>query len=289
MTVPAASVIVPHYNDLAALDACLRALEAQTYPRGQFEIVVADNHSPCGIDAVREIIAGRAKLVNVSEQGAGPTRNGGATAASGRLLAFTDCDCLPEPGWLGAGLAALDRADIVGGKMTVLVDRSRPLTAAEAFELVFAFDNRTYVEAKDFTVTANLFVRKADFERVGGFRVGVSEDQEWCLRAKRMGLRIAYADDAVVGHPARRTWGDFLKKWRRLVAEQYQITREWRFGRLRWIIKTWALPFSIIAHAPRVLASSRIDAGSKPKALVALARIRLWRFAEAHRALFRYR
>lgn len=289
MTVPAASVIVPHYNDLAALDACLRALEAQTYPRGQFEIVVADNHSPCGIDAVREVIAGRAKLVNVSEQGAGPTRNGGAAAASGRLLAFTDCDCLPEPGWLGAGLAALDRADIVGGKMTVLVDRSRPLTAAEAFELVFAFDNRTYVEAKDFTVTANLFVRKADFERVGGFRVGVSEDQEWCLRAKRMGLRIAYADDAVVGHPARRTWGDFLKKWRRLVAEQYQITREWRFGRLRWIIKTWALPFSIIAHAPRVLASNRIDAGSKPKALVALARIRLWRFAEAHRALFRYR
>jgi len=289
VTVPAASVIVPHYNDLAALDACLRALEAQTYPRGQFEIVVADNHSPCGIDAVREIIAGRAKLVNVSEQGAGPTRNGGAAAASGRLLAFTDCDCLPEPGWLGAGLAALDRADIVGGKMTVLVDRSRPLTAAEAFELVFAFDNRTYVEAKDFTVTANLFVRKADFERVGGFRVGVFEDQEWCLRAKRMGLRIAYADDAVVGHPARRTWGDFLKKWRRLVAEQYQITREWRFGRLRWIIKTWALPFSIIAHAPRVLASSRIDAGSKPKALVALARIRLWRFAEAHRALFRYR
>jgi len=289
VTVPAASIIVPHYNDLAALDACLRALEAQTYPRGQFEIVVADNHSPCGIDAVREVIAGRAKLVNVSEQGAGPTRNGGATAASGRLLAFTDCDCLPEPGWLGAGLAALDRADIVGGKMTVLVDRSRPLTAAEAFELVFAFDNRTYVEVKDFTVTANLFVRKADFERVGGFRVGVSEDQEWCLRAKRMGLRIAYADDAVVGHPARRTWGDFLKKWRRLVAEQYQITREWRFGRLRWIIKTWALPFSIIAHAPRVLASNRIDAGSKPKALVALARIRLWRFAEAHRALFRYR
>ena len=250
---------------------------------------MADNHSPCGIDAVREIIAGRAKLVNVSEQGAGPTRNGGAAAASGRLLAFTDCDCLPEPGWLGAGLAALDRADIVGGKMTVLVDRSRPLTAAEAFELVFAFDNRTYVEAKDFTVTANLFVRKADFERVGGFRVGVSEDQEWCLRAKRMGLRIAYADDAVVGHPARRTWGDFLKKWRRLVAEQYQITREWPFGRLRWMIKTWALPFSIIAHAPRVLASNRIDAGSKPKALVALARIRLWRFAEAHRALFRYR
>ena len=289
MTVPAASVIVPHYNDLAALDACLRALEAQTYPRGQFEIVVADNHSPCGIDAVREVIAGRAKLVNVSEQGAGPTRNGGAAAASGRLLAFTDCDCLPEPGWLGAGLAALDRADIVGGKMTVLVDRSRPLTAAEAFELVFAFDNRTYVEAKDFTVTANLFVRKADFERVGGFRVGVSEDQEWCLRAKRMGLRIAYADDAVVGHPARRTWGDFLKKWRRLVAEQYQITREWPFGRLRWMIKTWALPFSIIAHVPRVLASNRIDAGSKPKALMALARIRLWRFAEAHRALFRYR
>src|SRR5438876_511998 len=46
---PAVSVIIPHYNDLANLGACLRLLAAQTLPRSQFEIVVGDNNSRCGV------------------------------------------------------------------------------------------------------------------------------------------------------------------------------------------------------------------------------------------------
>ena len=34
---------------------------------------------------------------------------------------------------------------------------------------MFAFDNRTYVEAKGFSVTANLFTTRAVFDAVGGF------------------------------------------------------------------------------------------------------------------------
>jgi GT2 family glycosyltransferase len=284
----AASIIVPHYNDLVLLDACLSALNGQTVPRSEYEIIVADNASPCGIDAVRAVVRDRAKLVEVHETGAGPARNGGAVQALGRVLAFTDCDCVPEPGWLGAGLVALDASDIVGGRMVVLVDQGRPLTPTEAFELVFAFDNQRYVEQKHFTVTANLFVRKSDFDRVGPFRTGVSEDQEWCLRARNMGLRICYAEAAVVGHPARHSWADFLRKWRRIVDEQYQITREWRFGRTRWLLKTWALPFSVAAHIPRLLGTPVLkNRSDRLAALSALLRIRLWRFWEAHRAFFR--
>lgn len=288
MSAPTASVIVPHYNDLASLDACLTALDAQTFPRDQFDIIVADNGSPCGIESVQAIVRARARIAVVAEVGAGPARNGGAMIAEGAFLAFTDCDCLPEPDWLAAGVKALDAADIVGGKMTVLVDESRPLTPVEAFEFVFAFNNRAYVETKHFTVTANLFVRKADFDRVGGFRVGVSEDQEWCLRARSLGLRIAYEEKAVVGHPARRSWPDLIRKWSRLVSEQYMITREWRFGRLRWLMKTWALPFSIPAHLPRVFFSRRLSRPSdRFAAAYALVRIRMWRFIEAHRAILR--
>lgn len=282
----AASVVIPHYNDPASLDLCLKAIEAQRFPRDRFEVIVADNASPCGIEAVRAVVRDRARLVEVPEQGAGPTRNGGAAVAEGTVLAFTDSDCIPDPEWLEAGLRALEKTHIVGGGMIVLVDRSHPLTPAEAFELVFAFDNRAYVENKHFTVTANLFVRRADFYRVGGFRTGVSEDQEWCLRAKSKGLKIAYAEDARVGHPARTTWPDFLKKWRRLVAEQYLITREWRFGRTRWLLKSWALPFSIPFHLPRIWRSDRLESSSERLAgTVALVRIRLWRLFEAHKVL----
>ena len=46
------SVIVPHYNDLEALDRCLSGLTAQTFPAEQVEIIVADNMSEVGLEAV---------------------------------------------------------------------------------------------------------------------------------------------------------------------------------------------------------------------------------------------
>ena len=90
---PFVSVIVPHYQDLKALGVCLAALDAQTYPRDRFEIVIADNNSPVGIDAVAKVVAGRAKLVLVTQKGAGPARNGAVAASTGEVLAS-----IPAPG-----------------------------------------------------------------------------------------------------------------------------------------------------------------------------------------------
>ena len=52
---PLMSVIIPHYNDLANLDRCMRLLMAQTLPRSQFEVVVADNNSHCGLEEVERV------------------------------------------------------------------------------------------------------------------------------------------------------------------------------------------------------------------------------------------
>ncbi len=48
---PFVSVIVPHYNSIDYLRQCLDKLSQQTWPRAQFEIVVADNNSAPGIAA----------------------------------------------------------------------------------------------------------------------------------------------------------------------------------------------------------------------------------------------
>ena len=62
-------------------------------------------------------------------------RNLGARAARGRLLAFTDDDCRPEPGWLAALEAALAARPgaMVGGRVTNLL-ADNPF--AEASQLV---------------------------------------------------------------------------------------------------------------------------------------------------------
>ncbi len=279
---PAASVIVPHFEDLANLDVCLAALAAQDFT--DFEVVVADNGSPSGSAAVAAVIAGRARLIVATERGAGAARNAGVAASTAPILAFTDADCVPARGWLTAGVAALAPADLIGGTMLVSVGDEARMTPAEAFERVFAFDNRTYVERKGFSVTANLFTRRAVFDDVGGFRPHVAEDADWCLRARDAGYRIAYAPGAVVAHPARRTWPELTRKWERLMRESAALHRARGGSMAGWIGRAWLLPVSIVAHLPRI---GRSTALHRPRdrlaAAAVMARLRLWRLVVAHR------
>ena len=106
---PAVSVIVPHFNDLANLRACLALLKAQTLPADDVEIIVADNNSTVGLDAVRAVCGERTVVVNAPIQGAAAARNTGVEASRGRILAFIDSDCRPAPDWLTNGVAALSR------------------------------------------------------------------------------------------------------------------------------------------------------------------------------------
>jgi GT2 family glycosyltransferase len=278
---PGVSVIIPHFNDLGRLGICLDALAQQTVAAAKFEIVVADNRSACGIAAVQTIAAGRARVIDAPEKGAGPARNAGVAASIGRVLAFTDCDCVPEPGWLEAGLAALEDADLVGGRMTVSVGDEAAMSGAEAFERVFAFDNRDYVETKGFSVTANLFTRRDVFEAVGPFDNGVSEDLEWCRRAVAAGYRLAYASGAGVAHPARATWSELKHKWRRLNSERFNLEARGAAGRVRWAARAFALPLSILVHVPKVAASRKLpDGRSRLRAIGTLGRLRIWRMAD---------
>lgn len=279
---PKISVIIPHYRDLLGLDVCLRTLERQTLPREQFEIIVADNASPEGPEAVAEVIAGRATLVVVQEKGAGPARNGGVAAAHGEILAFIDSDCQAEPEWLVEGLRVLEGYDFIGGRVTVLVDDPDNMTGAEAFERVFAFDFKTYILRKGFTGSGNMFCSRRVFEQVGGFRSGVSEDVEWSHRARGMGLRLGYAPRAIIGHPARRSWPELREKWRRVNLETYKLLCDKPGGRGRWLMRNLALPLSAVAHSPKVLFSSELStARQRLVGLGMLYRLRFWRLGDA--------
>jgi glycosyltransferase involved in cell wall biosynthesis len=285
---PVFSVIVPHYHDLHGLDRCLTALSQQTYPSERFEVIVADNDSPEGIDAVVNIIAGRAQIVVVKERGPGLARNGGVTKARGRYLAFTDSDCVPEPQWLAEGLTALRKFDFVGGEVNVIVSDPKTMSPTEAFERIFAFPNETYVKRDGFSVTANLFCPRSLFDRVGGFKgLRIAEDSNWCFRARDAGFVIGYSPSAAVGHPARVDWNNLLKKWRLTNLNNFGLTKEKKWGRFRWAGRTLLLPISALAHTPKVLLSNRIQGfNQRLMALRVLYRLRLWRFFDAIRLLF---
>ncbi|HXZ17413.1 MAG TPA: glycosyltransferase, partial [Roseiarcus sp.] len=284
----AVSVIMPHYNDLENLQRCLDGLDRQAFPRDRYEIVVADNNSRCGLAAVAEVCGARARAVGAPIQGAGEARNAAVAASRGDALAFIDSDCRPDPHWLERGLAALANADIAGGRIVVAVDDRDHPTAVEAFELAFAFNTRRYVLNHHYCVTANMFTRRAVFDAVGPFRTRVSEDLDWGLRATRLGFRMAYAPEAVVEHPARRTWDELVRKWRRLSAEMFDLAAEEPRGRLRWFVRTWALLASPATGVVEVLANRNLrSTRERLDAYAILLRLRAWRFVENNRLMLK--
>jgi GT2 family glycosyltransferase len=278
------SVVIPHYNDLANLDRCLAELQGRPVPADTYEIVVADNNSTCDRRALEAVCAGRARLVHAPVQGAAEARNAGVRAARGTVLAFIDSDCRPEPQWLAAGVAALSKAPLVGGRVDVAVADPARLTPTEAFERVFAFNNERYVREERFSVTANLFTTRAVFDAVGGFRTGVSEDLDWGRRAAALGYAWHYAPAAAVAHPARRDWSELVRKWRRLMRESFGLAQERPGGRWRWLLRNWAMLLAVPLAALQILRSRAVfTASDRVNALGTLLRLRWWRFVEAHR------
>lgn len=285
------SVIIPHYNDVDGLALCLAAVASQRGIEGySVEVIVADNNSRCGLDAVRRVAEPTATVILASEQGAGPARNAAVRASRGRMLAFTDSDCIVGPDWLAEGAKALQSADLVGGEMIVTVRSEDRMSGAEAFERAFAFNNQAYVTQKNFSVTANLFCHRSVFDAVGPFRKAVSEDMEWCQRAVSMGYCLGYADKAVVAHPARENWQDLLSKWRRISRESFALRKDRGEPVWRWLAATWALPLSIVPHSLAVLRSRKVaGGGNKARGVSTLIAHRLWRFWDQHRLVLEWK
>jgi glycosyltransferase involved in cell wall biosynthesis len=280
------SVIVPHLNDYENLEACLKLLGEQSFPHDRTEIIVADNGSQRGLDAVRQIVGSLGRVIEVGERGAGPARNAGVRASRGDAIAFIDSDCRPDSRWLEEGLDELRLADFAGGRVDVLVGDPQRMTAAEAFESVFAFQNESYVKDQSFTVTASMFVWRSVFNAVGDFENGVPEDKDWCIRAGRQGYHIRFAPKSIVGHPARRTMPELKRKWRRLIIESCEEARREGKGPLPVLLRHWAALLAVVPHAFVPLVSKRLSGmRNRMLAIGALAQLRAYRLVIAHRVV----
>ena len=115
----AVAVVIPTHNRSARLRRLLDGLRAQ-HVDGGFEVVVVDDAST---DDTPEVVAELARSYphpfhyERLERNAGPAvaRNRGWRIATAPLVAFTDDDCVVEPGWLAALVGALEHADLAQG------------------------------------------------------------------------------------------------------------------------------------------------------------------------------
>jgi GT2 family glycosyltransferase len=207
---PEISVIVPVRNGERSLGPLLESLGHQTLARERFEVLVVDNDSR---DRTAQVAAaGGARVVSEPVPNRSRARNRGASAASSRLYAFTDADCVADAQWLEALLAHADLAPLVAGDVKL---RTRePPNAIERFEELWRFGQAAWVE-QGWAATANLLVRADAFEAIGGFDPTwrhIGEDVDFCFRARDAGYGLAYCASATVDHDGERELGPLLRR-----------------------------------------------------------------------------
>lgn len=206
------SVIVPVRNGADSLPALLESLAAQTLARERFEVIVVDNDSS---DCTAEIaLAHGTKVVSEPIANRSRARNRGVAAASARLYAFTDADCVADPAWLERLLGSASLAPLVAGEVKLSV--SDEPNAIERFEALWRFGQGSWVAQQGWAATANLLVHADAFKAVGGFDPAwrhIGEDADFCVRAARSGYELAFCPEAVVQHDGERELRPMLRRF----------------------------------------------------------------------------
>jgi glycosyltransferase involved in cell wall biosynthesis len=215
---PTVTVIIPVFNDTARLRTCLEAIRRQDYPDDLVDVVVADNASTEDPRPALPADDPRFTVVTERRPGSYVARNTAVRHARGEVLAFTDADCVPHPGWLSAAVEALtapDAPDAVGGDIVLRFSTgTEPVTGPELYEVVEGFDQESFVRNNHFAATANLVVPAAVFAEVGDFNPALRSggDLEWGQRLAAADRRMGFSAAAAVDHPSRPSWGELTKK-----------------------------------------------------------------------------
>lgn len=276
---PEISIVIPHLNQPAALERLLASLAEQEAGTIAFEVIVADNGSRAPLPDTITTFAGL-RVVTETTPGPGPARNAGVAAARGSILAFTDCDCIADRGWIAAiaaHFARPDSAPVIGGDISIALRGASP-DAIEAYEAIYGYRQALYISRDLYAATCNLAMRRSAFDAVGGFGgLHLAEDRDWGLRAHALGIRHQLVPEMRISTPARKSFAELARKWDRQVSHEYDFVRS-PAGRIKWVLRAFAVAASPVAEIPRIVKSKQVrGAIAKSKALAILSRIRLHR------------
>lgn len=201
---PRLSVVLVVLNGAPWILGQLDALAAQRQPPEEWEVVVADNGSTDGTQA---LVMARAesfpvplRIVDAGDvPGVSHARNVGASAARAPFLAFCDCDDMVSDTWVRDAHAALQDHGCVVGTVRVLEHPHDP--ASEVLNPEGLVGRGIH--------GCNFGVRRDVYFAVGGFDEGLPpygcDDSEFSIRVREAGREIHAASGMVLYF--RRTTG----------------------------------------------------------------------------------
>ncbi|MGH2486632.1 MAG: glycosyltransferase family 2 protein [Ktedonobacterales bacterium] len=216
---PTVSVIVCTRDRGDALLPTVYSILADAPTHSTVELLVMDQSDG---DSVRQALAGieddRLHYRYEPSRGLSAARNAGIRASAGALVAFTDDDCVVEPGWLAAIVAAFAAHPEVGVVFghVACAEHDPALGYLPGFRAREGLltRRRMLAGAGHWGMGANMALRRSAVARIGPFdeRLGAgaamksAEDVDYALRARLSGFGVYHAARARVVHHGFRPW-----------------------------------------------------------------------------------
>lgn len=206
IAVPTVSVIIPTCGRAERLAALLTSLAAQTWPRGDMEIIVAQDGSDAAAKAEvqRFMQCTRRNVFMVAHErcSAAATRNLGARRARGDFLLFIDDDCTAHRRWVEQAVFTLQCDPALGAVASRIISGSDRFFA-RVHDHARYYPSLTYRPGeRRFACGCAMGIRRAVFEQLGGFdeTIRTGEDEDLGLRMQEQGKKTFFQPSSVVFH-----------------------------------------------------------------------------------------
>ncbi|MEK6743014.1 MAG: glycosyltransferase [Nitrospirota bacterium] len=263
------SIIIPNYNGVRTIGACLEAFMA--FRDDGCEIVVVDDGSYDGsVDVIRRH---QVNLVRLSgHAGASAARNAGVSASTGEALFFIDNDCIVTDGTIPRVRKNLSEqpADVVVGGTYTPVPHDTGFFSS--FQSAFInYSETKNVHDPDYLATHALVIRAEAFKKAGGFNedfLPILEDVEFSHRLTRNGFKLIMDPDLQVRHIFHHTfvrslrnavkktryWTEYSLANRDLFADSGTASAEIKVNGAAWMVTVALALLYLIFGQPSLLA-----------------------------------
>ncbi len=210
------SVVLPTYNRIERLKSVLGALERQSYPVEDFEVLVVSDGSNDGTEEFLTDLQTPLQLLPILQKNQGPAvaRNHGVAKASSEYILFIDDDVIPSTTLICEHMNAhqADGSRIVIGPM--ITPENFEMSPWVTYEQTMLVKQYSAMEAGKWAPTARQFytgntsLLREHIIDVGGFDPSFrrAEDLELAYRLADKGLQFVFNPQAIGFHYAERSF-----------------------------------------------------------------------------------
>nr|ADI22506.1 glycosyltransferases, probably involved in cell wall biogenesis [uncultured verrucomicrobium HF0500_08N17] len=228
------TVIIAVFNSEDTIIHCLDSLAEQSINREDFEVICVDDGST---DSTSKLLKEYNHILNykvVRHENNGPafSRNKGAQLAEGKIILFTDADCILDGNWIIEMIEPFKNESITGVQGSYRTKQKKLIALFDQIDMESRYKKLKKNDYIDSIATYSAAYRRDTFLKYGGFNTNYKqasgEDFELSFLLSKEGHKLIFSENAICYHKHPDSIIKYLKTkfsrgyWRTLLYKNFK-------------------------------------------------------------------